>query len=109
MADRIIVIGRGRLITESSVEEFVKQFARTWVRVVSPNMAGLADLLQQQGARLEFDGPSSANVYGVAAHEIGELAARRGVVLHQLADQTGSLEDAYIEVTSQSVEYRSGQ
>jgi ABC-2 type transport system ATP-binding protein len=108
MADRLIVIGQGRLITEANVEDFVRQFGRTWVHVVSPSMASLADALRQQGASLQFDGPTSADVYGIEARAIGELAARRGFVLHQLADRTGSLEDAYLEVTSQAVEYRAG-
>jgi ABC-2 type transport system ATP-binding protein len=108
MADRLIVIGQGRLITEAGVDEFVRQFARSWVRVESPNMAGLADALRQQGATLQFLGPSVADVYGASAADIGDLAARRGFVLHQLADQTGSLEDAFLEVTRQSVEFRAG-
>jgi ABC-2 type transport system ATP-binding protein len=108
MADRLIVIGRGRLITEASVEEFVKQFGRSWVRVVSPNLAGLSQQLQAWGARLDFVGPTEAHVYGPSATDIGELAARAGIVLHQLADQTGSLEDAYLEVTNRDVEFRAG-
>jgi ABC-2 type transport system ATP-binding protein len=106
MADRLIVIGQGRLITEGSVADFVKQFARSWVRVTSPQMAALGEQLRQQGATLQFLGPSTADVFGADAVSIGELAHRSGFPLHQLADQTGSLEDAFLEVTNQAVEYR---
>ena len=108
MADRLIVIGQGRLITDASVADFVQQFAKAWVHVASPNMAVLGAALREQGATVEFAGPNSANVYGAPAAAVGELAAKAGLVLHQLSDQTGSLEDAYLEVTNQSVEYRAG-
>jgi len=106
MADRLVVIGQGRLMASATVDEFVARFTRTWVRVQSPNMAGLSQLLQGRGASLHFDNPTTAHVYGVAASAIGALAAENGIVLHQLADQTGSLEEAYLQVTNPSVEYR---
>jgi len=106
MADRLVVIGRGRLISSSTVGEFVSRFGHAWVRVQSPAMAALSQLLQQAGATLQFEGPTTAHVYGASATDIGNLAAANGIVLHQLADQSGSLEDAYLEVTNQTVEYR---
>lgn len=106
MADRLVVIGQGRLMASATVDEFVARFTRTWVRVQSPNMARLSQLLQGGGASLHFDNPTTAHVYGVAASTIGALAAENGIVLHQLADQTGSLEEAYLQVTNPSVEYR---
>jgi ABC-2 type transport system ATP-binding protein len=106
MADRLVVIGRGRLISSSTVGEFVSQFGHSWVRVQSPAMAALSQLLQQAGATLQFENPTTAHVYGASSTDIGNLAAANGIVLHQLADQSGSLEDAYLEVTNQTVEYR---
>lgn len=106
MADRLIVIGKGRLIASSTVDEFVSRFGHSWVRVQSPGMAALSQLLQGMGATLQFDNPTTAHVYGASAADIGNLAASHGIVLHQLADQSGSLEDAYLEVTNQTVEYR---
>ena len=106
MADRLVVIGQGRLMASATVDEFVARFTRTWVRLQSPNMARLSQLLQGTGASLHFDNPTTAHVYGVAASVIGALAAENGIVLHQLADQTGSLEEAYLQVTNPAVEYR---
>ena len=106
MADRLVVIGRGQLISSSTVGEFVSRFGHSWVKVQSPAMAALSQLLQQAGATLQFEGPTTAHVYGASATDIGNLAAANGIVLHQLADQSGSLEDAYLEVTNQTVEYR---
>jgi ABC-2 type transport system ATP-binding protein len=109
MAEDLVVIGQGRLIAESSVHEFVARFARAWVRVKSPQMATLGPLLRQAGAMVEFRGPEVADVFALGSDIIGELAARNGLVLHELSPQTGSLEDAYLEVTNQTVEFRAGQ
>lgn len=106
MADRLIVIGKGRLISSTTVDEFVRQFGHSWVRVKSPSMAALSQHLQAMGATLQFEDPLTAHVYGASATDIGTVAASNGIVLHQLADEAGSLEDAYLEVTNQTVEYR---
>jgi ABC-2 type transport system ATP-binding protein len=69
-------------------------------------MARLSQLLQERGASLQFEDPTTAHVSGATAQEIGELAAQQGFALHQLANQTGSLEEAYLQVTNPTVEYR---
>lgn len=109
MADSLVVIGRGRLIEQCSADEFVSRFARSWVRVESPQMAVLSQLLTARGARLEFESPNAVRVTGVPARDVGEVAAANGVVLHQLADASGSLEEAYLQVTQPTVEYRGQQ
>lgn len=106
MADRLVVIGQGRLISESTVSEFVERFTKSWVRVESPQMAQLGQALSARGASLQYDGPNSAHVYGLSAQDIGSLAAASGIVLFQLANQTGSLEEAYLQVTNAATEYR---
>ncbi len=108
MADRLVVIGQGRLMAQSDVESFVARFTRTSVKVSSPNLATLSQVLTAAGARVEFSGPCDAVVYDLSAAAIGQAAADAGVALHQLADQSGSLEDAYLELTNASVEYRGG-
>lgn len=106
MADRLVVIGRGRLITESSVDEFVAQAADTHVRVVSPQAERLAARCRELGAQVVADADGGLSVTGMDAPAIGELAASSGVVLHELSPQTASLEEAFLAVTRHSAEFR---
>lgn len=105
MADDLVVIGQGRLIEQGTVDQFVSRYALTWVRVVSPQASALAPAVEAGGARLEWTGPDSFDAHGVGSAEIGELAARQGVVLHELSPQTGSLEDAFLKATASVQEY----
>jgi ABC-2 type transport system ATP-binding protein len=75
MADHLVVIGKGRLIEEGSVPDFIRKYSDHWVR-------------------------------GLAAAAVGEIAAAQHLVLHELAPQTGSLEDAFLRLTAESQEYR---
>lgn len=104
MADDLIVIGKGRLITECTVPEFIDRFAQKWVTVKSPQLAALVSLAQSQGMHVAT-GEGVAEFHGVDSSVIGELAAKNNVVLHELATQTGSLEDAFLQVTAESVQY----
>lgn len=104
IADNLIVIGKGRLIDQCSVTEFIDRYAQRWVSIVSPQLRDLAPILERAGGRVEFR-ESGAFVHNLDATVIGELAATNSIILHQLATQTGSLEDAFLELTSSSVEY----
>ena len=106
MADDLVLIGRGRLVETSSVETFVAKHARQWVRVQSPNLDSLRQPLVEFGAAITVVNDTTVDITGVGAATIGELAARHGVVLHELAPQQGSLEEAFLEVTANSQEYR---
>lgn len=105
MADDLVVIGQGRLIEQGTVDQFVSRYALTWVRVVSPQASALAPAVEAGGGRLEWTGPDSFDAHGVESAAIGELAARQGVVLHELSPQTGSLEDAFLKATASVQEY----
>ena len=104
MADDLIVIGKGRLITECTVPDFIDQYAKKWVVVKSPQLTSLVSLAQEQGMHVSM-GSDLAEFHGVEAALIGELAAKNNVVLHELSTQTGSLEDAFLEVTADAVQY----
>jgi ABC-2 type transport system ATP-binding protein len=104
IADNLIVIGKGRLIDQCSVTEFIDRYAQRWVSIASPQLRELAPILERAGGRIEFH-ESGALVHNLDAVVIGELAAKNSIILHQLATQTGSLEDAFLELTSSSVEY----
>jgi ABC-2 type transport system ATP-binding protein len=106
MADHLVVIGRGRLIDQCSVAEFVERHAERWVRVRSPQMAVLAPALTARGATVTRVDEMTGDVSGLGSVEVGEIAAANGVVLHELSPQTGSLEDAFLRVTAATQEYR---
>ena len=108
MADALVVIGRGRLIAASSVHEFINRFAGTYVSVRSPTSGAFAGLLRQQGATVETEPDGSLRITGLEAPAIGELAAAHDVVLHELAPQSASLEEAFLEVTREAQEYAAG-
>lgn len=107
IADDLVVIGRGRLVDQCTVTEFIDRHATKWVTVRSPQLDRLTDLVRNAGHRVESSG-DVADIHGVEAAAVGELAAANGIVLHQLAPQTGSLEDAFLRVTADSVEYHGG-
>ena len=108
MADDLVVIGQGKLLFDGSAAQFMTQSARHWVRVRSPQVRSLAEALQQQGAQVTPVVPDAMDVTGKTTDEIGELAARLGLVLHELSPQTGSLEQAFMQITGDSVEYHAG-
>jgi ABC-2 type transport system ATP-binding protein len=109
IAERLVVIGKGRLIADTSVEEFVAQAsAGAPVNVSSPRALELAAALERIGSTVAADGPERLVVRGVSAAEIGDLAARSGIPLHALTPQQISLEDAFMQITRNAVEYRTG-
>jgi ABC-2 type transport system ATP-binding protein len=104
-ADHLVVIGRGRLIRDEGVNEFVASSSRQSVRVRSPQGAELAAHLQAAGATVRPLTDGLIEVSGLDAAAIGELAAANGVVLHELTPEKASLEEAFMELTSDTVEF----
>ena len=103
-ADHLIVIGRGRLIAEASTADFIARSARQSVRVRSPQLVDLRMAMTQAGlAFSDVDG--AIEVTGAPIEQIGDVAFGAGVRLHELSAQAGSLEDAFIQLTGDSVEY----
>jgi ABC-2 type transport system ATP-binding protein len=109
-ATELVVIGRGRLIAQSSTAEFVDGASTSWVRVRSPQILELAEVLMRHGIDVKAspDGERSLVVSGADTTRIGELAADAGVVLHELALHRGSLEEAFMHITGHDVEYTAG-
>ena len=104
-ADHIIVFGRGRVIADAPVADIVGQGAVTSVRVSSPQAAELARLLAAPDVQVTSASGSTLDVAGVSAATIGGIAASNGLVLHELTTVTGSLEEAYLRLTADEVEY----
>jgi ABC-2 type transport system ATP-binding protein len=103
-ADHLVVIGRGRLIAQCTTEEFVNQASESTVRVRGRELEKLHAALAEAGHEPREDGAALV-VAGVSTDEVGELAATHGVVLHELAEQRGSLEEAFMQLTGETVEY----
>ncbi len=103
-AQELVVIGRGKLISQSSTEDFVAQATENSVRVRSPQLAELRTALGRADVPIRDEGEALV-VSGMECAAIGELAASIGVVLHELSPQRGSLEEAFMQLTGDSVEY----
>jgi len=106
-ADHLLIIGRGRLLADTTVDELIARVGVDRVLVRSPDATRLRDALVERGATVTDRAPGVLDVDGLGAAPIGELAAARGLVLHELAPQRASLERAYMELTRDEVEYAS--
>jgi ABC-2 type transport system ATP-binding protein len=106
-AQDLIVVGRGKLISQGTVDDFVRSASGSWVEVRSPQAEQLAQLVTAQGAKVTM-GQMAFSATGIEPAAIGELAAQHGLVLHELSPKQASLEEAFLEVTKGSQEYHSG-
>jgi ABC-2 type transport system ATP-binding protein len=107
-ADHLVIIGRGRLLADTSTEDFVEANARKDVFVRSPRAGELRQALLGAGATIIEEGGDSFAATGMDAPAIADLAATRGLPIHELTPRHASLEDAYLDLTGRSVEYRAG-
>ncbi len=108
-ADEVIIIGRGRMIEQTSIDGLLSRSSLQSVRVRSPQAEALRKALEELGATTVLDDDGSLTVRGLNEVAIGDLAGARGFVLHELSPQTGSLEEAFMELTEGSLEYRGGE
>ncbi|MER6515925.1 ATP-binding cassette domain-containing protein [Streptomyces sp. NPDC001553] len=105
-ADHLVVIGQGKLLADLSMADFIRQNSRSYVRVRSPQHERLKDLLHAEGIdATAVPATGTLEVDGVESERLGELAARHGIVLHELSPQRASLEEAFMRMTADSVEY----
>ncbi|SOB81680.1 ABC transporter ATP-binding protein [Streptomyces sp. 1331.2] len=108
-ADRLVVIGRGRLIADESLAEFAARNAVSMVTVRTPELDAFAAVLRAAVGEVRCTAPRLLDVTGLSAERIGELALCNGVVLHELTARTSSLESAFMSLTADSVEYPAGE
>jgi ABC-2 type transport system ATP-binding protein len=104
-ADHLIVIGRGELLADCSMREFIEHSSGQSVRVRTPQADDLAKALIAAGGRVSPDGNGGLSVQNITAEQVGDIAFDRGVRLHELAVVRASLEAAFMELTGDSVEY----
>ncbi len=107
-ADHLIIIGRGRLLADTSVEDFIDANARADVLVRSPQADALITLLSGHGATITPDGDHGLAVTGVNAPTIADLAAEHAIPVHELTPRHATLEQAYLDLTEASVDYPAG-
>lgn len=106
-ADHIIVVGRGRVIADAPVSDIVGRAEGGVVRVRTPQPDALERLLRTEGAQVASTEQGLLEVVGRTAAQVGEAAAAAGLALHELTPVASSLEDAYMQLTAEEVEYHS--
>ncbi|MGN7187117.1 ABC transporter ATP-binding protein [Microbacterium enclense] len=105
-ADHVIVLGRGRVLADASLADLVGSWTTTTLLVRSPRLSDLVTALQIPDATVSALEAGAAQITGVTAQTVGDLAARHGIPLYELTPRSGSLEDAYLALTDDSVEYK---
>jgi ABC-2 type transport system ATP-binding protein len=104
-AEHLIVIGRGRLMADTSMADFIEKNSRSYVRMRTPQPERFKDVLTAAGHTVVTTGDGALEVTGADAAKLGELAAQHQLVLHELSPQRASLEEAFMQLTAESVEY----
>jgi ABC-2 type transport system ATP-binding protein len=104
-AEHLIVIGRGKLIADMSATDFIQRASKQAVRVRSPQAERLAELIAGPDVGVNAVAPSVFEVTGLDSEQVGTTAAEHGIVLYELSPQTASLEEAFMELTRESVEF----
>lgn len=107
-ADHVIIIGRGKIIADAPIDQIVNGTAHRRSRVRSPQLPRLVELLSRPGISVADGASGELEVTGLSAAEVGDLAFANQVPLHELTDVGSTLESAYMELTQDSVEYRTG-
>jgi ABC-2 type transport system ATP-binding protein len=107
-ADHLIVIGRGKLIADCTMGEFIARSSSTSVRVRTPSADQLARAVTEKGATADADADGALEVRGMTMEQVGDLAFGEGIRLHELTMVKASLEEAFMELTADSVEYHAG-
>jgi ABC-2 type transport system ATP-binding protein len=107
-ADHLIVIGRGQLISDCTVAEFIAKNSTATVRVRTPQLDQLAKVVAAGGGVATSSGEGSLLVQGLPVERVGDIAFENGIRLHELAPARASLEQAFMELTADSVEYHAG-
>ncbi|MFC7342616.1 ABC transporter ATP-binding protein [Saccharopolyspora griseoalba] len=105
-AEELVVIGRGKLLAQCGTRELVDGAGRGEVLVRTPDAGALAEHVRAQGFGVRSDSDGGMVVEGAETARIGEIAAANGIVLHELTQQRGSLEDAFMQMTGEAVEYQ---
>jgi ABC-2 type transport system ATP-binding protein len=107
-AEHLIVIGRGELIADMDTAEFVRRASKGAVRVRSPQAAELSELVAGPDVSVTAISAGELEITGLSSEQIGEEAAAHAIVLHELTPQQATLEEAFMELTQDAVEFQAG-
>ena len=105
-ADHVIVLGRGRVLADAPLPELVRTWTTTTLLVRSPRLGELVTALEIPDATISAIEPSAAQITGITPETVGDIAAAHGIPLYELSPRVGSLEEAYLALTDDSVEYK---
>jgi ABC-2 type transport system ATP-binding protein len=108
-ADRLIIIGRGRLIAQTTIKDFLTSGPGNFVQARSPQASALAALLKSRGVTVTRQPGNTLRITGATPDAVGEVARVNGLTLQELSEHQASLEDRYMELTSDSVDYRTAE
>jgi ABC-2 type transport system ATP-binding protein len=108
-ADHLVIIGRGRLLADTGMNEFIERHSTAKVRIATPEPERLRALLAAWHIEVEPDGaPGVLLAVGTTPADVGRLIADNGVTVYEMSTQRASLEEAFVRITEASVEYRAG-
>ena len=108
-ADRLVIIGRGRLIAQTTIADLLRNGSGNFVRVRSPQSDALATLLEARGAAVVRQADDTLRITGASSDDIGGLARANGVTVLELSAHQTSLEERYMELTSGSVDFHTAE
>ncbi|TDV43611.1 ABC transporter ATP-binding protein [Actinophytocola oryzae] len=104
-AEHLVVIGRGRLLADTTVERFIADNTQSYVRIATPEPARLREALTAEGIQVTDTDDGALAAHGTDTTKVGELVARHGVVVHEMAARSASLEEAFVQLTGEHVEF----
>jgi ABC-2 type transport system ATP-binding protein len=107
IAEDLVVIGQGRLLAAGTVDDVIESVAPQTTRIVTPDASRLADAIQSSGVEVRRADEGTLFVNGHTAREVGVIAAAQGVTLYELVTERASLEEAFMHITRNAVEYTS--
>jgi ABC-2 type transport system ATP-binding protein len=107
-ADHLIVVGRGRVIADTSVDDFVRRASKNIVLVRSPQATQLRDAVAGAEVVVRAIEPGVLEIEGLTAVQIGDAALAHGIAVHELTPQQASLEEAFMDLTRDDIEFKAG-
>lgn len=105
-ADHLIVLGKGKVLADAPLDQIVKEWTAQSVRVRSPHARQIGEAIAADSVTVTHLGDGLLQLEGISAEAVGDIAAKHQLTLHELTPTTGSLEDAYMQLTGDQVEYK---
>jgi ABC-2 type transport system ATP-binding protein len=105
-AEHLIVIGRGRLLADTTVAEFIERHSTSYVRIATPEPQRMRTMLAAEGIRVTDTGDGTLAAHGADPARVGDLAAANGLAVHEIGTRSASLEEAFVRMTADAVEFR---